>query len=132
MLKISKTDVEVVKEKKILNKYKDYIHRLEPKLNRYEQVYIDDKQKISYICAYYDLKKNLEDRGLEMIKKLKKEPYRFTLKKLNLIYYKITKSFLGFTYLWFLFNNLIPEEDGFNGWWKLTDENILIVSSGIL
>ena len=124
MLKISKTDVEVVKEKKILNKYRDYIHRLESKLNRYDQVYIDDKQNISYIYAYYELKKNLEDRGLEMIKKLKKEPYRFTLKKLNLIYYKITKSFLGFTYLWFLFNNLIPEEDGFNGWWKLTDENI--------
>ncbi len=124
MLKISKTDVEVVKEKKILNKYRDYIHRLESKLNRYDQVYIDDKQNISYIYAYYELKKNLEDRGLEMIKKLKKEPYRFTLKKLNLIYYKITKSFLGFTYLWFLFNNLIPEEDEFNGWWKLTDENI--------
>jgi ATP-dependent exoDNAse (exonuclease V) alpha subunit len=132
-LTTSKQDVEQVREERTLKKYRDLVNYQIDLAEKYvkHKEYLttntisdedNDEESISLWDALIKLNSELNEDGLYYLRKMKKEPYKFTLKKFNLIYYKISKSECCVEYLWYLFNNLF--NDDFNGWWELTKHNI--------
>jgi hypothetical protein len=123
-------DIDRVKERRTLDKYVKYIeYQIElygtGAVQHWEDTHIVDKyndEEITILDALKLLYAELTTQGLSYIGELKKKPYQLTLKKLNLVFYKISKDKNGITLLWYLFNNLFGYS--FNGWWVLANDNI--------